>query len=148
MSVSYPDAKTEMFTLVKTRLLAAVVPSIVGSLDFREQGKPNPNPISSSGYTARLVLKTVDGRQSAFVDDGKRQFTTDGLIFVSIFSPLTVLGYNNGGIVAQATKTVLEKSETSSNVWFRNVRINELEDEAANYGWNVVAEFTYDTINA
>jgi len=148
MSVSYNQARTEMFSIVKTRLLAAAVPSIVGSIDFREQGKPNPNPISTTGFTARLVLKTVDGRQSAFVADGKRQFTTDGLIFVSIFSPLKVLDYIIGGDLAQAAKTVLEKSETSSNVWFRNVRINELDEETANYGWNVVAEFTYDTINA
>ena len=151
MSIDYIDARAEMYQLVKSRLTAACVPLIVGSIDFRFQGEPNPNPISASGFTARTSLRTETGNLSAHVteDDGKskKQFTAVGLIFVSIFAPLTKNDYIKGGRIAQAAKTMLELSETSSNVWFRSVRINELPEEASNYGWNVVGEFTYDTIN-
>jgi len=151
MSVTYTDARAEMYGLVKTEMLVACVPTIVGSLGFRFKGEPNPNPIPSDSFTVRTSIKTVTGTLSAHVtsDDGqsKKQFTATGLIFISIFAPLNKNDYIKGGNIAQAAKTMLELSETSRNVWFRNVRINELDDEDSNYGWNVVGEFTYDTIN-
>ena len=151
MSVEYTDARAEMFQLVQTRMLAACVPTIVGSLAFRFQGIPNKDPIPADAFTVRTTIKTESGNLSAHVteDDGvsKKQFSSFGLIFISIFAPLTQNDYIKGGKLAAAAKKLLEGSETSSSVWFRNVRINELPEEDANYSWNVVGEFTYDTIN-
>lgn len=95
---------------------------------------------------ARVSLRHLSGRQASLAGgSGKRRYDRDGLITVQIFVPSgegLLEAYNLAKIVADA----FEGAATASQVWFRDVRINEVGPDGSWFQVNVVAGFTYDEI--
>lgn len=98
---------------------------------------------------ARWALDYVGGRQATMAAAGSRKFQKQGLIYITVYSPLGE-GLENARDAAQVALFAYEGKRTPSDVWFRNVRI-ESEGHGQGTGKNkswwttlVVAEFIYE----
>lgn len=98
---------------------------------------------------ARWSLDYLGGGQETFAKKGSRKFSKNGLIYISVFSPLGA-GLGDARDASEVAISAYEGQRTPSDVWFRNVRI---ESEGHGHGggknkswWTtlVVVEFTYD----
>lgn len=152
MPIDYVDAQDEMYAL----LLAAWnanTPAIVGYVpELRYQNVEIPTKPDSSKYWARLSIQTVTEGQttlsSSVVSDGHSRYTTNGLIFVQIFAPLSdSLCGRNGQLISQVAKKAFRGHTTSGKVWFRNGRIQELPNDSQSVRFNVVTEYQYDELS-
>jgi hypothetical protein len=102
-----------------------------------------------SKFWARISVQTVSTTQRSLSDlvgnEHKRRYTSNGLVFVQIFSP-------TGKIDSpQKTRKLAELALSAfrncpSNVIFRNQSIDELPPENSCIRLNVVASFEYDEI--
>lgn len=86
--------------------------------------------------------------------NGKRRFARDGFVFIQLFFPLGE-GVEEAYSVAEQVVDAYQGKRTESDVWFRNVRVNEASSEIGSalnvnsdnwYMILVIAEFTYDQI--
>lgn len=105
---------------------------------------------------ARWRCQHVNGNQSSLATvNGKRRWARTGNVIVQVFTPLNaseLSAYDTGEVVVGA----YEGKRTPSGVWFRNVRIIEINRDidggiSANVSsWiqrNVYADFLYDQIH-
>ncbi len=98
---------------------------------------------------ARWALDYVYGAQSTLGGTGSRKFNKQGLIYVTVYSPLG-RGLANARDASEIAIKAYEGKRTPNDVWFRRVRI-ETEGHGQGTGRNkswwttlVVAEFTYE----
>jgi len=109
-------------------------------------------PVDPSKYWVRFSMRGVMSRQSAFIMNDNpgpspQEYDTNGLIFVQVFAPMSeVNGFAQGGLLAELAQAIFRGAETPSGVFFRNVRINELEDDTKSFRWNVIAEYEFSEI--
>lgn len=96
----------------------------------------------------RFSQQTVIEPQATLAgNDLKRRYTTEGLVFIQIFSPKNpTTEYDKALNVAQLVKNAYRGKESENCIWFRNTRIQELPPEEAWNRINVVSEYTYDQI--
>lgn len=154
MTATYLSARDEMFELFVTGFAADAAVIAGGAIDVRYQGVVKKNLPAADKYWVRLSTKNVTTRQTAHgqPDDagqgsgkGVKVHTTRGLIFVEVFAPMSdVEGFERGGKLAELAQGIFQNAETSSSVWFRNVRINDLPDDGKAFRFNVVAEYQFD----
>ena len=148
------DARYEMLTLFED----AWPDATAGILDYTPQatyqGVILKEPVDESKYWVRVSLKSADSRQTSFVDSEAaektaREYTTIGVLFVQVFAPMSeVDGYENGLKLAQAAQRIFQNAETSSSVWFRNVRIkDDLGDDGKSWLFNTVADYSFGQLN-
>ena len=79
--------------------------------------------------------------------NGQKRYTASGLVFAQIFSPRSASnGFEKGIALGEVAKKAFRGKTTPGKIWFRNVRLNELEPEDSFYRLNVVAEFEYDEL--
>jgi hypothetical protein len=94
---------------------------------------------------ARAVLRHAEGGQASLGGEfGSKRWRRSGTLFVQIFSPIgdaLVTGYNNAQIIVNA----FQKSN-HPEIWFRDVRINEVGSDGAFQQINVLVTFFYDDI--
>lgn len=152
MPINYVDAQDEMYAL----LLAAWnanTSAIVGYIpELRYQNVINPAKPDSSKYWARLSIQTVTEEQATLATnisgEGQSRYTTNGLIFVQVFAPLSdSLAGRNGQLISQVAKKAFRGHTTSGKVWFRNGRIQELPDDSQFARFNVVTQYQYDELS-
>lgn len=147
MITAYSDARDELFAQ-----FSGAVPGIALLLGYQPlivyQGKDSLVKSPVDQFWFRISQQTVLEEQSALAgNDLKRRYTTDGLVFVQIFIPKTApQNYALGLGFANSIKNAYRGKQTSSCMWFRNVRIQELPPEDAWFRLNVVAEYQYDEI--
>jgi len=98
---------------------------------------------------ARWALDYVFGDQVTMGKTGGRKFQKQGLIYITVYTPLG-LGLENARDASQIALFAYEGKRTPGDVWFRRVRI-ESEGHGQGTGRNkswwttlVVAEFTYE----
>lgn len=95
---------------------------------------------------ARVTIRNVTGNQESFSRyTGQRRFRRAGVMTVQIFIPLgTGLSelYSLGKIVTDA----FQSGSTTNQVWFRNVRLNEVGSDGEFYQGNVLIDFVYSEI--
>lgn len=107
------------------------------------QNVQNPKIPDGSKFWARVSAQTVFEQQITFASC--RKFEVSGLVFVQIFCPKSnSQSFELGKKLATVAKLAYRGQKTESGVWFRNVRINEIEPEDQFYRLNVIAEFEYD----
>lgn len=146
MITSYFDARNEIFAqynLAKVEILALLgyQPVVV------YQGVESTGVMPTDKIWLRLSQQTVIEEQSALAgNDLKRRYTSDGLIYAQIFIPKLTGVYTNGVKIAEYIKKAFRGKQTSSAMWFRNVRIQELAPEESWFRLNVVSEYQYDQI--
>ncbi len=98
---------------------------------------------------ARWALDYIAGDQSTLGGTGSRRFTKQGMIYMSIYTPLGK-GLENVRNASEVAIKAYEGKRTPNDVWFRRVRI-ESEGHGQGTGRNkswwttlVVAEFIYE----
>ncbi|AEX56100.1 minor tail protein [Burkholderia phage vB_BceS_KL1] len=151
MTTTHSEARNEINALFNTAwnanagALAGYVPNI------EWQGKQPRETPDSSKYWARVSIQTVLEEQTTLSTcegkPGQKRYTASGLVFVQLFCPKSIVGsFEIGGKLAEVAKKAFRGKTTPGKVWFRNVRINELDPEDLYYRYNVVTEFEYDEL--
>ncbi len=153
MTTTPSEARYEMFDLFE-QIWLTLAPVIVGyAPELRFQGVEKPGVPDPLKYWARLSTQNAVARQTAFVEDDepgktRREYTNKGNLFVQVFAPMSeVDGYDLGYKLAELAQGIFQNAETSSSVWFRNVRINEQPNDGKAYPFNVVVEYQFDQLN-
>lgn len=126
---------------------------------FREKWTPRPCDYVNQGFRippasetwARWRCQHFTGDQATLANVvGKRRWRRAGTIFVQVFTPLNeseLLAYDAAEIVVSAYEGA------ASSVWFRNVRVNEVNSSDAGkdaQSWsqrNVLIDFEYEQIH-
>lgn len=147
MTATYPQAIDEMYGLFNTAW-AAGAPTIVGYLpEIRWQGVEKEGSPETKKYWCRVSSQSVLERQITFRNGTDKRYQTDGLLFVQVFAPMSdAKAMENLRALAVVARNAFRGKTTSSMIWFRNVRINELGPDNKAYRCNVVAEYQYDEI--
>lgn len=149
MTTTFSGAADEICSTFWQSFNVAEVSSLVGYIpDVRWPMVEEPGEPDSSKYWARLSVQTVFEEQTAIAgNDLKRRYTASGLVFVQLFCPKSVSDSGEvGRKLAELARAAFRGKSSPNNVWFRNVRINELSPENLFHRFNVVAEFEYDEI--
>lgn len=96
---------------------------------------------------ARIRIRHDQGEQATLGGPATRRFNKQGSVIVSIFTPVsTSLDTSKGEALAILAKTAFEGKATPSQVWFRDVTINEIGVEESWFQIDVIASFNYDEI--
>lgn len=105
---------------------------------------PGNIPTSETVW-ARATIRHATGRQSSLGGDiGSRRFTDRGTVFVQVFAPV-----GDGSTACyEAAREVQNAFRDARNpdVWFRDVRMNEVGADGAFEQINVLATFSYDDV--
>lgn len=103
-------------------------------------------PAGSSDPWARVSLAHVTGNQATLSNPtGQKRWRRNGILTVQVFTPLGE-GLSEGYSLAKVVADAYEGTATPSQVWFRNVRINEVGPDGEWFQTNVLVDFTYDEI--
>ena len=153
MSTTYQSARKSIFSLIDTKWQAKA-PAIVGGAapEIRYQGAEKAEKPAASAYWMRAGTQTATTRQTAYIDpeapgQSPPEFTTDGVVILQLFAPMTGPGsYAKGELLAEAAQCMFMATQTSEGVWFRNPRINELENDGTWYRWNIIADFQFNQV--
>lgn len=150
MTTGYVNAVDEIFALFLAAWQASA-PGIVGYTPVVYwPGVVEPTSPDLTKFWARASQQTVREEQATLSEPdqaGKKRYQNDGLVFVQIFCPPAASGAMlKGRQLGEIAKNAFRGKQTSSNVWFRNARIQELAPEPAWLRFNVVAEYQYDEI--
>lgn len=98
-------------------------------------------------FTMRPVLERQSTMRTQIADGSKPQrYTTQGTIILQVFAPRSVTAEEELRKLSNVGKKAFRGRSLDGCIWFRNVRINALDPEAAFLRKNVVAEFEYDEI--
>lgn len=100
----------------------------------------------------RIFIRHNLGEQATLSDEsGVRRFEKFGTITIQVFAPLAEGTGGSppsfAGLLAEVAKSAFEGKRTlPGNVWFRDVRINEVGVSGPWFQVNVLAEFRYDEL--
>lgn len=147
----YPNAVDEMYKafndywIANSAAVAGYVPEI------RWHGKEKADAPEGNKFWVRVSTKSVFEEQislsSSVSEDGRKRYTGYGLVFVQLFCPKSVTNsIYLGRQLAQIAKKAYRGKSTPSKIWFRNVRINELDAENVWYRFNIISDYQYDEI--
>lgn len=157
MTATYTIARDEMFSLFVEKA-APFLDAIAGSaVEVRYQGKFIKEAPDASKFWMRLSTRNLTSRQTAFVSPdmanaqgsgkGPKVHEERGMLFVEIYAPLNdPEAFERAGKLAELVQDVYQNAETSSGVWFRSVRINDLNDDGKSYRFNVVGQYLFDKV--
>lgn len=96
---------------------------------------------------ARIRVRHEQGEQVTLGGPATRRFNKQGTVTVSIFAPLaTTLDTTTAEALALVAKSAFEGKATPSQVWFRDVTVNEIGIEESWFQIDVIASFNYDEI--
>lgn len=129
----------------ETAAIVGYVPNI-----YWQGVQPRETPPSNK-FWARVSKQTVFEQQATLSTcEGKpyqRKYTADGLIFIQLFCPKSeTRAFEFGQQLAKIARNAFRGKVTDGRIWFRNVRINELEPEELYLRFNIVCEFQYDEL--
>lgn len=114
-------------------------------------GKESKTKPPLDNYWARVSTQGVVAPQSTMksgiAPDEKQRYTPAGLLFVQLFCPM---GRANSFVIGRRLSMLVQDTfrgaQSPNGVWFRNVRINEIDPDSNAYRFNIVAEYEYDDI--
>lgn len=106
----------------------------------------------SGGFWSRVSQQIVSQPQRSLADEttlgaNKKRYETHGTVTVQVFAPTeTRNSFRKGFKLAQYLRDAFRKAGQGGEVWFQHSRLNGGSNRGNEYQWNVVAEFSYDTI--
>ena len=135
MPATFQQANTEILTVFKTAWdttgWVAIYENVAGEI-------PDSEP------WARVAVRHVTGQQATLTDrTGLTRYDREGTIAVQIFVP-TGEGLTRSYQLSKIVADAYEGQATPSNVWFRDVRINEIGPDGSWFQTNVLIDFMYD----
>lgn len=112
------------------------------------QNRPLPD---GSKFWVRVSKDTVFEQQATLSVceglPGQRKYTANGLVFVQLFMPKSNhQAFELGQQLAVIARNAFRGKSTPGNIWFRNVRINEVQPEELYFRINVISQFEYDEL--
>lgn len=148
MSLTVTQARDEIHTLFKTAWDAGA--DTAGKrvmywdskqvIDETNDGDGNPNT------WARIVIQHVLSNQASLANrSGQRKYRRSGLVTVQVFTPLGT-GLSIADRIYKIVLDAFEGKVTPGNVWFRNVRLNEVGPSGSWFQGNIISDFEYDEI--
>lgn len=145
------EARDEMYAVMNTAWNAGAITAIAApaSINIRFVGIPLEEP---TGYWVRISSQIIEQLLASMADEttfgnNKRRYETSGIVFAQLFAPKSEKNaYDKGFRVAQILRNAFRSHGQSGNVTFTNARINPLSEDGSSYKWNVVADFSYDTV--
>lgn len=142
--IGYTGAKEEMYKLFYDAWIANSA-SIVGYIpEVRLQGTSYELEPDVSKFWVRWSRQTVEEGQETLRNGINGQcYRNEGVIFVQLFCPTTARTISLGEELAVIAQNAYRGKKTAGGVWFRNVRIKELEPEAKWFKFNIIAEYEY-----
>lgn len=147
MTITYQDAKDEVFGIVKS-VINAKQTSVFGyTVDVRYPGAPKASQPDTTKLWARVSSQIVTDAQTALGNNGGiKLYEAVALLYVQLFAPRNVgASSDNCTILAEFIRSEFRKASPSGNVWFLNQQIRELPETDTSYPVNVVVEFRYHT---
>jgi hypothetical protein len=147
----YETAMREIVALFRTAWNANAA-AIVGYVpEIRYVGVTGSDSPPPNKYYARLSYQQVANGQTGVGTPyaaGQSMYTASGLVFVQLFGPISdATVWAKLKSLAVVARKAYEGKKTASDVWFRNVKINELSPEDNWQRINVVADYSYDEIS-
>lgn len=129
-------------------------PAIVAPDDapvIRYQGVEKGALPGAKKYWVRFGTTLVTTEEGGYVQgDGPEQspvaFETYGFLTAQLFAPMIGDGHTKGELLAELAQCMFMRYETPSGVWFRNPRINGLENDGTWYRWNIIVDFRFSQI--
>jgi len=98
-------------------------------------------------YFARFTMRSVLERQATLRNGEDQRYTSSGVIFVQVFAPKSdQQAAERLRRLAEAAKGIFRGKTFDGCIWFRNMRINDLDPEEKFLRANVVGEYEYDEI--
>jgi hypothetical protein len=138
MSATFTEARDDILTLFKTAWDTTGYTVVYDDL-------PGDIPDTSTPW-ARVTVRHQTGRQQTLVNDvGQRKFLREGVIIIQIFIP-SGEGLSLIDSLAKIVADAFEGKSTTSGVWFRNVRLNEIGADGNWFNANVLIDFEYNEL--
>jgi hypothetical protein len=95
----------------------------------------------------RFAMMPVLERQATFRNGDDKRYTSNGVLFVQVYIKRPeVKAAEYLRRFSAAARNVFRGVELDGCIWFRNVRINNLEPTNEWYRANVIADYEYDEI--
>lgn len=148
MSLTIEQARDEIHTLFKTAWDAGIETTgkVVHYWDAKKAVPTTNDADSNPDSWARITLQHAVGSQASLANrSGQKRFRRSGLVTVQVFTPLGT-GLNIGDKIYKIVVDAFEGKVTPGNVWFRNVRLNEVGPSGSWFQANIIADFEYDEI--
>lgn len=152
MSIDRQQARKEVFARIDAVWQDKAEP-IVGYLpEMRYQGVPEGSRPDKDKYWARSALQEVRTINSAHImsnepGESPAEFTSYGLVIIQVFAPKEMGAWEIGEQLAGILQRCFMAANTNSGVWFRNPRINELDQDRDDwFRWNVIVEYQFDQV--
>lgn len=128
-------------------LISAAVVAYDPTVKLYWQGVPANDQPTSNDIWLRVSLQHVTGRQSSLAgEDGVRRWNRTGFISVQCFAPLARGSVQAATKLACVVRDALQGKQTTSCVWFRNPRINEVGEDKDWFNVNATIDFDYDEL--
>jgi hypothetical protein len=140
--MSYINAVNDMFLLFNDTWSNECLP-IIGYTPKVEWQGVQSDGVDNSKYFARISQQGVTDRQRT-LKTSKNRYDVTGLLFIQIFCPRSDMeAMQKGRQLSEIVKNAYRGVHTLNDVWFRNVRIKELEPEASFLQFQVIAEYEF-----
>ena len=148
MTATYETARDDILTLFKAAWDAGtesagvkvIYPDVPADVPKTNTTSKNPSP------WARITIQHTDATQGSLTDDiGHRRWSRSGFVSVQIFTAFGT-GLSLADKLAMIAARAFEGRATASQIWFRNVRVQEIGQDGSWFQMNVIAEFTYDEV--
>lgn len=95
---------------------------------------------------ARVTTRHATGQQTSLSDEtAKKRYRFTGVLAIQIFTP-SGDGGKLSDEIADVVMTFFQGKSTSNQVWFRNVRLNEVGASGPWFQANIIADFQYDQV--
>ena len=146
MSLTFTAARDEILTVFKTAWDAGAdtAGKVVIYPDAKNQVPKTNDADSNPNLWARVSVIHDTGGQATLGGIGNRLFRREGSVTVQVFTPIGT-GLSIADRVYKIVVDAFEgKTSASGNVWFRNVRVNEIGPEGSWFQTNIIIDFEYD----
>lgn len=95
---------------------------------------------------ARATLRNSTGRQATLSGaNAAQRYRREGFLTVQIFIPIGE-GLPQAYSLSKVVTDAFQGTTTASEVWFRNIRVNEIGPDGEWFQTNVIIDFTYDEV--
>ena len=109
------------------------------------ENTPGVKPEGTADW-ARVVLRHLTGGQASLANEsGKSRWEREGLLTVQIFTTLG-LGLSHAYDLSKVVTGAYQKVKIPGEVWYRNMRVNEIGPDGEWFQVNVLIEFNYDEV--
>lgn len=138
MAATFEEARQEILTTFKTAWDTTGHPAYYENI--REDLTSSVEP------WARVTLRHVTGNNVSLTGSlGLQRFERTGNLTVQVFVPMGE-GLTEGLTLAKVIADAFEGVSTTSGVWFRNTRVNEIGPDGSWFQINVIVDFLYDEV--